>query len=144
VRLLVKDNDGARIDPTVLRLPVDVTDERMLVRDPGELADVVATITLHLCAAAIVEGVAARGLASRDELLRLVRRRLEDALAPHESTRDFGLARAHLLDSPRLPVKTMVTAGTLLPKHRTGARDINKHYGATAPNYLCRPSLLPQ
>jgi siderophore synthetase component len=144
VRLLVKDNDGARIDPTVLRLPVDVTDERMLVRDPGELADVVATITLHLCAAAIVEGVAARGLASRDELLRLVRRRLEDALAPHESTRDFGLARAHLLDSPRLPVKTMVTAGTLLPKHRTGARDINKHYGATAPNYLCRPSRLPQ
>jgi siderophore synthetase component len=136
VRLLLKDNDGARIDPAVLGRPVDVDDGRMLVRDPVELADVVTTITLHLCVAAVVDRVAAAGLASRSRLLGLTRRRLVALLGAHAGARDADLARTRLLDATRLPVKTMVTAGTLLPKGRTGALDINKHYGATAPNYL--------
>jgi siderophore synthetase component len=134
VRLLVKDNDGARLDPAAGGGPFD--DHRMVVRDPGELADVVVTITLHLCAAAVVERLADGGLAARETLLALVRGRLAAALAAHPHARDAALARARLFEAPRLPVKTMVTAGTLLPKERTGARDINKHYGATAPNYL--------
>ena len=32
--------------------------------------------------------------------------------------------------------KAMVTAGTLRDNARTGARDINKFYGTTGPNYL--------
>ena len=43
--------------------------------------------------------------------------------------------RAALLDAEELPVKAMVTAGTLLSKERSGAADINKHY-TTGPNYL--------
>ncbi len=45
--------------------------------------------------------------------------------------------RAHVLDAPQLPVKAMVTAGTLLTKERSGAADINKHY-TDGPNYLLR------
>ena len=36
----------------------------------------------------------------------------------------------------RLPVKAMLTAGTLLSKQRSGAADINKFYSYTGPNYL--------
>lgn len=47
------------------------------------------------------------------------------------------MLRARVLDAPELPVKAMVTAGTLLTKARSGAADINKHY-TTGPNYLLR------
>ncbi|HEX8631445.1 MAG TPA: IucA/IucC family protein, partial [Catenuloplanes sp.] len=60
VRLLYKDNDGARMTP---RPAVALHDARMLVGDPGELADVFTTITLHLCAAAPLLALAARGVA---------------------------------------------------------------------------------
>ena len=43
--------------------------------------------------------------------------------------------RTALLDAQRLPVKAMVSAGTLLSKERSGAADINKHY-TDGPNYL--------
>jgi hypothetical protein len=36
----------------------------------------------------------------------------------------------------RMPGKAMVTAGTLMDKSRSGARDINTFYGTTGPNYL--------
>jgi len=42
-----------------------------------------------------------------------------------------------VLEAPRLPVKAMVSAGTLLSKERSGAADVNKHY-TTGPNYLLR------
>jgi hypothetical protein len=35
----------------------------------------------------------------------------------------------------------MVTAGTLVAKARTGARDINKFYGTTGPGYLHHPAI---
>ena len=41
-----------------------------------------------------------------------------------------------MLEAGRLPVKAMLTAGTLTDKSRTGARDINKFYGPPGPNYL--------
>ena len=46
------------------------------------------------------------------------------------------MLRARVLDADRLPGKSMVTAGTLVAKSRTGARDINKFYGTNGPNYL--------
>ncbi|MFC4905837.1 IucA/IucC family protein [Actinomadura gamaensis] len=49
---------------------------------------------------------------------------------------EIAFLRARVLDAPTLPAKAMVTAGTLVDKVRTGAADINKHYGPDGPNYL--------
>jgi siderophore synthetase component len=128
IRLLGKDNDGARIDPARLGHIPPVTDERMIVSDPRELRDLFTTITVHLGAGALAFGLAEHGIAPLDDLLALVRRCIGDA----------GGAPVHvlLLDADRLPVKSMVIAGTLRSKARTGASDINKYYGTTGPNYL--------
>jgi len=137
VRLLYKDNDGARIDPALADGDLSAVDDpRLLVSDPRELADVFTTITVHLCAGALAFGLAERGLVPLDSALRLVRRRLEDSLAGLAGARDAALFRARVLDADRLPVKSMVIAGTLRSKQRTGAADINKYYGTTGPNYL--------
>ncbi|WP_019634674.1 IucA/IucC family protein [Actinomadura atramentaria] len=136
LRLLIKDNDGAMVDPARLaaRLrtrddPAPFADARMRTADPGALARVFTTITLHLCAAAPAFGLAARGLLP--DAVALVRDRLAAALGPGDA-----FLRAATLDAPRLPGKAMLTAGTLVDKARTGAADINKHYGPSGPNYL--------
>jgi siderophore synthetase component len=144
LRLLYKDNDGPRIDHARLAAalgpdaprPADFADRRILAAGPEELADVFTTITVHLCAGALAFGLASRGLVDRDAVLALLRNRLEAALAGHPGAPAADTLRRRVLDADRLPVKTMVTAGTLLPKHRTGAADVNKHYGTTGPNYL--------
>lgn len=41
-----------------------------------------------------------------------------------------------VLHATQLPIKAMLTAGTLLPKQRLGCSDINKYYLRTGPNYL--------
>ncbi|TDP93956.1 IucA/IucC family protein [Labedaea rhizosphaerae] len=134
IRLVYKDNDGARVDPT--RQQAAFADRRMAVADPAELADVFTTITLHLCAAATVRA------AGRDDLFSLIGRRLAEAAdrwtdpTDPASVRAAELLRTRVLEADRLPVKAMVTAGTLLPKHRLGCTDINKHYLRTGPNYL--------
>ncbi|HEY3631423.1 MAG TPA: IucA/IucC family protein [Jatrophihabitantaceae bacterium] len=132
IRLLYKDNDGARIDPTRLGRVPPVDDQRMLVRDPYELSDLFTAITVHLCAGAPAFGLAERGVAPVDQLLGLVRRCLVEAAAAHDAT----VLRDRVLDARRLPAKSMVIAGTLRSKARTGATDINKYYGTTSPNYL--------
>ena len=53
------------------------------------------------------------------------------------------LLRARTLDAARLVGKSMVTAGTLVDKARTGARDVNKYYGTSGPNYLRHPPAEP-
>ncbi|MEK8170243.1 hypothetical protein NKH77_12295 [Streptomyces sp. M19] len=70
-------------------------------------------------------------------LLRLVHDRLAEAVDRLAAVPGASAAvlRARVLAADRLPVKAMVTAGTLLPKERSGAADINKHY-VTGPNYL--------
>jgi siderophore synthetase component len=132
VRLLYKDNDGARIDA---RHAIALDDARMHVTDPGELADVFTTITLHLSAAAPLLALAERGLAMPSPATAL-RHRL---VAARDRWGDGAAARLfthRLLDADHLPVKAMLTAGTLLPKHRIGCTDINKYYLRTGPNYL--------
>ncbi|GHE35431.1 hypothetical protein GCM10017673_42790 [Streptosporangium violaceochromogenes] len=133
--LLVKDNDGLLTSPDRLRaagLPVpDFADRRMLTDDPHALADVFVTITLHLAAAAVTFGA----LPAR-QAARLVRDALVTALDEHGDDPMARLLRARTLDAARLVGKSMITAGTLVDTSRTGARDVNKFYGTSGPNYL--------
>ncbi|MFE2868763.1 IucA/IucC family protein [Embleya sp. NPDC059259] len=127
VRLLFKDNDGPRVYPARCPLPHDGFDDpRTYSTDEGALADVFVTITVHLCAGAIAFALPAP---ERDRLLHLVHDRLDEFAEPE--------LRRRVLLGDRLPVKAMITAGTLLSKQRSGAADINKHY-TTGPNYLHR------
>lgn len=142
-RLLYKDNDGPRVLADRLTATLGpqppFADPRLLAADEDELVAVFTTITVHLCAGALAFGLAETGLADLEAALGLIRDRLEAALAAHPDSPAARTLRRRVLDADRLPVKTMVTAGTLLPKHRTGAADINKHYGTTGPNYLLPP-----
>ncbi|MEU6000058.1 IucA/IucC family protein [Streptomyces sp. NPDC047197] len=145
LRLLFKDNDGPRVNLARLRdvmgqqapEAAEFDDARIFVDGDRPVLDVFTTITLHLCAGSYAFGLARHGHAPLERLLRLVRARLAEAVerlgtGPGEPG---ALLRAHVLDAAELPVKAMVTAGTLLSKERSGAADINKHY-TTGPNYL--------
>jgi hypothetical protein len=114
-------------------------DQRMLTASDDALADVFITITVHLCAGAIAFGLADRGFAPLAGLLAMVREALEAALDRQAGDPAARLLRARALEAGRLPVKAMLTAGTLTGKARTGARDINKFYGPPGPNYLRDP-----
>ncbi|GAA0499532.1 IucA/IucC family protein [Streptomyces stramineus] len=145
LRLLLKDNDGPRVHAVRLaaRLGGEAADllgfadRRVLVAGDRPVADVFATITVHLCAGALAFELARTGRAPLDGLLRLIRFRLTEAVDRVAATAPGAAAalRARVLDADRLPVKAMVTAGTLLTKERSGAADINKHY-VEGPNYL--------
>jgi IucA / IucC family/Ferric iron reductase FhuF-like transporter len=126
LKLLIKDHDAA-----LLMGSYDVRDQRMLTDDPSALVRVFVTITLHLCAGALAFGLAERGLLPLRTGLGLVAGRLDEALGC-----DHPVLRAGTLDAETLPGKAMVTAGTLVDKARTGAADVNKHYGPPGPNYL--------
>ncbi|MCD9874572.1 IucA/IucC family protein [Streptomyces guryensis] len=134
LRLLFKDNDGPRINASrlaaVLPGPWGFDDPRTFTAGDGAVADVFATITVHLCAGAYAFSLAEH----RAALLGLVRERLAGAV--DRLGGDAGaVLRARVLEAARLPVKAMVTAGTLLSKERSGAADVNKHY-TSGPNYL--------
>jgi hypothetical protein len=152
LRLLVKDFDGALLNHDRLTvalhpvlghvLPLSAfADDRLLTRSDDALADVFITIVLHLCAGALAFGLAERRVAPLGDLLALVRDTLVEALDRYPGEPGAVLLRARLLDAGRLPGKAMVTAGTLVAKARTGARDINKFYGTTGPNYLRHPAV---
>jgi siderophore synthetase component len=136
LRLVYKDDDGARIDAVhaaaALGQPLPALhDARMLVTDPDELADLFVTITLHLCVRALVP----------HEVLRAVRDRIADAADrwcdPAEPRSAAARAAVHrMLAAGRWPVKAMVTSGTLLPKARLGCADVNKYVVRSGPNYL--------
>ncbi|MEU8102577.1 IucA/IucC family protein [Nonomuraea muscovyensis] len=137
MRLLVKDNDGllaspARLAAAGIEVPA-FADERMLTDDPHALADVFVTITLHLAAAAV-----AFGALPHREAAALVRDALDEALDAYGDDPMARLLRARTLEAARLTGKSMITAGTLVAKERTGARDVNKFYGTSGPNYLRR------
>ncbi|RVX44523.1 siderophore synthetase component [Nonomuraea polychroma] len=137
MKLLVKDNDGLLASPARLRAagiePPAFADERMLNDDPHALADVFVTITLHLAAAAVAFGALPHAQAAT-----LLRDTLADALDEYGDDPMARLLRARTVDAARLTGKSMVTAGTLVAKERSGARDINKYYGTSGPNYLRR------
>ncbi|AJT68737.3 hypothetical protein T261_7135 [Streptomyces lydicus] len=145
LRLLFKDNDAPRINTVRLRDrlgadapdPADFADPRIFADGDRPVLDLFTTITLHLCAGSYAFGLARHGRAPLGRLLGLVRDRLAEAAgrqgtAPGEPG---AVLRAAVLDAPELPIKAMVSAGTLLSKERSGAADINKYY-ASGPNYL--------
>ncbi|MEO3875951.1 IucA/IucC family protein [Nonomuraea sp. B12E4] len=137
MRLLVKDNDGLLASPSRLAAAgvavPDFADPRMLNDDPHALADVFVTITLHLAAASVVFGALPPARAAA-----LLRDTLAEALDEYGDDPMARLLRARTLDAARLTGKSMITAGTLVAKERTGARDVNKFYGTSGPNYLRR------
>ncbi|MEU1668173.1 IucA/IucC family protein [Streptomyces sparsogenes] len=147
LRLLLKDHDGPRVHPARLagalggaeaaRLLSGFDDPRIRTDGDGPVADVFATITVHLCAGALAFELARLGRAPLATLLRLIRDRLAEAIdrLGDRPGAPGAVLRARVLDADRLPVKAMVTAGSLLTKQRSGAADINKHY-VTGPNYL--------
>jgi IucA/IucC family protein/ferric iron reductase FhuF-like transporter len=144
LRLLVKDFDGALIQPGRLTGalggagpdPAAFGDQRLLTGSEDELADVFITITVHLCAGALAFGLARRGYAALPGLLAMVRQSLAGALDREDDAPATRRLRARVLEAERLTGKAMVTAGTLTEKSRSGARDINKFYGPGGPNYL--------
>lgn len=141
LRLLYKDNDGLRINGLRLNAtlgelapqPKEFDDARIFSDSDRPLTDLFTTITGHLCTASLAFALSEHGRVPLETSLGLLRQRLAQAL---DRLGDDGAAlRADLLDADRLPVKAMVTAGTLLSKERSGAADINKHY-TSGPNYL--------
>jgi hypothetical protein len=149
LRLLIKDHDGPRVHAVRLAAVIGgahaadlcgFDDRRILTGGDGPVADVFTTITVHLCAAALAFELAALGRAPLDVLLRQLRDRLTEAvdrLGVAYPGAAAALLHSRVLDADRLPVKAMVTAGTLFTKARSGAADVNKHY-VTGPNYLLR------
>jgi siderophore synthetase component len=133
LKLLIKDNDGPILSSTQ-PCAQDLADRRLVSDDPEALARVFVTITLHLCAGAIAFGLADHGLIPLRTGLTLIHDRLDEALTAEGTSSAF--LRSRTLDADQLPTKAMVTAGTLVDKARTGAADINKHYGPPGPNYL--------
>ncbi|MCY1537229.1 Ferric iron reductase FhuF-like transporter [compost metagenome] len=145
MRLLMKDNDAARLwperfaqaCPDLASLPAALRDERIRVADSPPLAEMFCTITLQLNMVAPLEAIADAGLAPREALYATLRQRL---VACIEQLEREGLdcldARRFLLDSPTLPVKYLLSAGSLFSKAQSGAQDINKFYGYSAANFL--------
>ncbi|WP_231978718.1 IucA/IucC family protein [Streptomyces sp. TLI_053] len=141
LRLLYKDDDGPRVHSGRMTASLgehaparaEFDDARIFGDDDRRLTDLFTTITGHLCTGSLAFGLAAQGRAGLDELLALLRKRLTEAVERTGAAAEP--LRAALLDAERLPVKAMVTAGTLLSKRRSGAADINKHY-TDGPNYL--------
>jgi siderophore synthetase component len=142
VRLLFKDNDAPRLNAARLREtlgadapdPADFADPRIFSDRDRPVLDLFTTITVHLCAGSYAFGLARHGRAPLDVALGLLRDRLAEAVDRLGGAPGATL-RAHVLDATELPVKAMVSAGSLLSKQRSGAADINKHY-TTGPNYL--------
>ncbi|MBV9023489.1 MAG: IucA/IucC family siderophore biosynthesis protein [Streptomycetaceae bacterium] len=142
VRLVLKDNDGPRINTRRLNARlggpaldgVEFDDARISTDGDAPLADLFTTITVHLCAASYAFGLDRHGRAPLAAGVRLVRERLTEAVDRLEPG-PRAVLRERLLDAEQLPVKAMVSAGSLLTKERSGAADINKYY-TTGPNYL--------
>lgn len=145
LRLLLKDNDAARIDRSQLarRWPAlagrldGLEDPRIDAPDALPLAQMFTTITLQLNIAALVEGLAQhRGTDPAAGYAR-VRSRIETILAElAEAGEDTAFARQILLEDDRLYLKYLLTAASLVEKAQTGATDVNKFYGKRAANFL--------
>lgn len=145
LRLLLKDNDACRIHgarlasrwPALAGFIEVLQDRRIVVEDELPLAQMFTTITLQLNVAVIVEGLAGSGLVDRRQLYAVVRGKIAALLAElARSGADTALARRVLLEEERQYAKYLLTAASLKPKAATGASDVNKFYGRSAPNFL--------
>ena len=147
LRLLLKDNDAGRIhlDHLARRWPdlaahvAGLRDRRIVVADSLPLAQMFTTITLQLNVAVLVERFASVLGQPPETLYATVRQRIETLLAELAADgEDVTLARRVLLEDERLYIKYLLIAATLTEKTETGATDVNKFYGRSAPNFLVR------
>ncbi|ELC0678331.1 siderophore biosynthesis protein PsvB, partial [Vibrio parahaemolyticus] len=152
--LAMKDNDAARIWPERFHfatehaaqkhgagtIPVDcdeLLDQRIKVDNELALGQMFTTITLQLDIAAIVEAMAAKGIASSASLYAIVAKSIAEQLNRLEGEGlETKLARELLQEAPDLYAKYLLSSGSLLSKEASGASDINKFYGLSAPNFL--------
>ncbi|WP_239185719.1 IucA/IucC family protein [Candidatus Nitrotoga sp. HW29] len=145
LRLLLKDNDSARIHldylarrwPNLASRVAELQDQRIVVADELPLAQMFTTITLQLNIAVLIErfaailGLPATALYSRVRLK--IKTILSELAADGEN---IQLANQLLLEDDRLYIKYLLIAATLAEKTETGATDVNKFYGRSAPNFL--------
>lgn len=145
LRLLLKDNDAARIHRDALggRWPelatriADLQDERIAADTELPLAQMFITITLQLNLAAPVTAMAERLGQPATPWYRRIAQAIDSVLCSLAAAgEDTGMARRMLLEDETLPIKYLLSAATLLDKRETGARDVNKFYGQTSPNFL--------
>lgn len=145
LRLLLKDNDSARIHiaglkrrwPDLASHVADLRDPRISVDDALPLAQMFTTITLQLNIAVLVEGLADILGVPAATLHSRVRRHIEAVLHDLAAAgEDTALAGETLLESDWLYIKYLLVAATLAEKAETGATDVNKFYGRSAPNFL--------
>lgn len=146
--LLLKDNDAARIHrdrlalrwPRLAALATDLQDQRIAVDNELPLAQMFTTITLQLNIAALIETVASSWQQDTASLYTAVRQHIDTILTQLAlDGEDVAYARKMLLQEDSLYVKYLLVAATLVDKQTTGATDVNKYYGRSAPNFLRRP-----
>lgn len=143
--MVMKDNDAARIWPTRFQpfeadAPVscdELLDKRILVEDELALGQMYSTITLQLDMAALVEAIGKAGIVQPSALYQIIQQSIDHTLNHLAQTGcDTEFARQLLLEDDMLYAKYLLSSGSLLSKQTSGAADINKFYGKTAPNFL--------
>lgn len=145
LRLLLKDNDAGRIHfdaltrrwPDLAKQVADLHDRRIFVADALPLAQMFTTITLQLNIAVLAEGYAGLLGVPPAALHGRVQQRIETILGELAAAGDdVAPARRVLFEDDRLYIKYLLIAATLAEKSETGAADVNKFYGRSAPNFL--------
>jgi hypothetical protein len=84
----------------------------------------------------VLEGVAEWQPAWRALMYAALRRALRATLVELQRQGIDTQPAERLLQAPWLPVKYLLSAGSLLSKRVTGASDINKFYGDSGPNFM--------
>lgn len=152
--LVMKDNDSARIFPSRFIDNADdseyaqaqielLIDQRILVENEQSLAEMFTTITLQLDIAAIFEAIANYQLMPLQGLYGELRKVINIQLNKlDEEDINTQYARSFLFESNYQPAKYLLSSGSLLSKSVSGASDINKFYGNTAPNFLHKDFLI--
>lgn len=150
LRLLLKDNDGPRIDREAFRAATPdlaasletLRDKRIGTADEEALAQMFITITLQLNLGAIIMAHAQATETGPHRLFAMLRSTIEDHLLWLEAEdADCTAMRRALLQSDRLPIKYLLRAASLESRSASGAADVNKFYGLSAPNFLIRQPL---
>lgn len=150
LRLLLKDNDAGRLlaEQLVERCPElsgrieTLQDRRILVDGPLSLAKMFTTITFQLNIAVLVEGLVNQVGCDRNALYDFVRSQIQTLLTEFElQGEEVSLARHVLLEDEQHYLKYLLRASSLENRESTGAADVNKFYGKTAPNILLARSL---
>jgi len=145
LRLLLKDNDAARIHPAhmarrrpdLAAMTDELLDRRICVDEALPLAQMFTTITLQLNIAVPIEGLAPLLKRTPPALYATLRGRIAAVLDTLEAEgEEVALARQVLLEDERQYAKYLLVAATLAEKSDTGAADVNKYYGKSAPNFL--------